>query len=48
MDAMPQLRPGDGAPHFDLQSDEGERVPSATLRGSRTVLYFFPKADTSG
>ncbi len=48
MDAMAQLAPGDPAPAFDLRSDDDERVSSGALHGTRTVLYFFPKADTSG
>ena len=35
-------------PKFDLETDNGERISSADLRGHRTVLYFYPKDDTSG
>lgn len=48
MAPMAQLTAGDAAPDFDLLDDQGERVTSDSLRGTRTVLYFFPKADTSG
>ena len=48
MRRMAQLTAGDAAPDFDLLDDQGDRVPSGSLRGTRTVLYFFPKADTSG
>lgn len=43
-----QLGEGDAAPTFDLLDDSGQRLSSDSLRGSRYVLYFFPKADTSG
>lgn len=45
---MPQLSAGDPAPAFDLETDEGKRLSLDSLRGGRVVLYFFPKADTSG
>jgi len=42
-----ELTPGDKAPAFRVQTDEGE-VSSATLKGKPYVLYFYPKDDTSG
>ena len=39
---------GDMAPEFSLESDTGETVRLADLRGGRVVLYFYPKDDTSG
>ncbi len=42
------LEPGDAAPDFSLQSDTGDIVRLADLRGSRVVLYFYPKDDTPG
>lgn len=39
---------GDMAPDFTLPSDSGEPVRLADLRGTRVVLYFYPKDDTSG
>ena len=44
----PDLRTGDLAPAFDLPASSGRRVRSTDLRGSPYVLYFYPKADTSG
>jgi peroxiredoxin Q/BCP len=41
------LEPGDHAPAFRLETDDGE-VSSAKLRGKPFVLYFYPKDDTSG
>ena len=42
------LENGDIAPNFELQSDEGNQVKLADLRGQRVVLFFYPKADTPG
>jgi thioredoxin-dependent peroxiredoxin len=39
---------GAPAPDFELQSDEGETVTLAALRGKPVVLYFYPKDDTPG
>jgi len=45
---VPELRAGDRAPAFHLKDHAGTEVSSEDLRGMRTVLYFFPKADTAG
>lgn len=45
-DKMPDV--GDVAPDFELVSDEGTRVRLSGLRGKKVILYFFPKAGTSG
>lgn len=42
------LAPGDRAPDFTLPASRGRTVSSAALRGKPYVLYFYPKADTSG
>lgn len=42
------LKAGDRIPDFDLATDRGERVSPKALRGSRAVLYFYPKDDTPG
>lgn len=42
------LKPGDAAPDFTLKDQDGKNVRLSALRGKRVVLYFFPKADTSG
>lgn len=36
------------APDFALDTDGGDTVRLADLRGRRVVLYFYPKDDTSG
>jgi peroxiredoxin Q/BCP len=43
---MPE--PGDAAPDFALTDDHGDTVRLSDLRGSRVVLYFYPKDDTPG
>ena len=39
---------GERAPLFELTSDKGETVRLTDYLGHRVVLYFYPKADTSG
>lgn len=48
---MPDLAEGDPAPDFTLPAagwPAGEELGLADLRGKKVVLYFFPKAMTSG
>ncbi len=42
------LSPGDPAPAFDLPADDGSTVSLDSLKGSRVVVYFYPKDDTPG
>jgi peroxiredoxin Q/BCP len=42
------IEEGQPAPDFELQSDSGETVSLAALRGRPVVLYFYPKDDTPG
>ncbi len=39
---------GDALPGFDLETGGGGRLSSGDLQGRRSVLYFYPKDDTSG
>ena len=39
---------GDQAPDFSLPASRGRTVSAGMLRGKPYVLYFYPKADTSG
>jgi peroxiredoxin Q/BCP len=39
---------GDMVPAFEMTADDGSTVSEASLRGTRYVLYFYPKDDTPG
>jgi thioredoxin-dependent peroxiredoxin len=39
---------GQPLPDVEFVTESGERLPSANLAGSKTVLYFYPKDDTPG
>lgn len=39
---------GQKAPAFSLQSNTGEKISLAGLKGKNVVLYFYPKDDTPG
>jgi thioredoxin-dependent peroxiredoxin len=40
--------PGQPAPDFTLPRDGGTDITLSALRGSKVVLYFYPKDDTPG
>ncbi len=42
------LEPGDVAPDFTLNDQEGNPVSLSGLRGKTVVVYFYPRADTPG
>jgi thioredoxin-dependent peroxiredoxin len=42
------LREGDAAPDFRVTADDGRTVSLADYRGKNVILYFYPKANTSG
>jgi len=42
------LSEGDKAPGFTLSDQHGEKVKLSDLKGQTVVLYFYPKANTSG
>ena len=42
------LETGQPAPSFSLESDTGETVTLDSLKGTPTVIYFYPKDDTPG
>jgi thioredoxin-dependent peroxiredoxin len=42
------LAEGDKAPAFTLPDQNGEKVKLSDLKGQTVVLYFYPKANTSG
>jgi thioredoxin-dependent peroxiredoxin len=39
---------GDVAPAFEGTTQDGSRINSASFRGKPFILYFYPKANTSG
>ncbi len=43
-----ELREGDPAPDFELETDAGERLRLSELGGRTVVLYFYPRAGTPG
>lgn len=42
------LRAGDSAPDFPVTLPDGSSRPFSSLRGHPVILFFFPKANTSG
>ncbi|MBQ8553892.1 MAG: thioredoxin-dependent thiol peroxidase [Alistipes sp.] len=45
---MAKLSVGDMAPWFECKTQDGSTLTLDDLKGSRTVLYFYPKDNTSG
>jgi peroxiredoxin Q/BCP len=45
---MSRLEPGIKAPSFALTDQDGRKVSSASLKGERYVIYFYPEDDTPG
>ncbi|HEX6475410.1 MAG TPA: redoxin domain-containing protein, partial [Candidatus Limnocylindria bacterium] len=41
-------QPGEDAPDFSLQADDGSAVSRRSQLGRRYILYFYPKDDTPG
>jgi peroxiredoxin Q/BCP len=42
------LKIGGKAPEFTLKSDGSKEVSLNDFRGKRVLIFFFPKANTSG
>jgi len=42
------LKVGDQAPDFHLKTGGGKEVSLNDFKGKRVLLFFFPKANTSG
>ena len=42
------LQIGDRIPHFKVQDQYGNTVDSMELLGRKTIIYFYPKDNTSG
>lgn len=45
---MTTLKPGDKAPDFQSQDQEGNPVRLSDFKGKKLVLFFYPKASTPG
>lgn len=45
---MTRLEPGDPAPEFTLDDQDGSTLSLSDLRGRRTVVFFYPVAMTPG
>jgi peroxiredoxin Q/BCP len=45
---MSELKPGDPAPGFTLERQQGGTVSLSDFRGRKVLVYFYPKADTPG
>ncbi len=45
---MPPLQIGSKAPAFRLQADDGQPVALKDFAGQQVLLFFYPKASTSG
>ena len=45
---MTTLKPGDKAPNFTAQNQNGETIKLSDYKGKKIVLYFYPKDDTTG
>ena len=42
------LKIGDKMPEFQVQDQDGKTVSSKDLLGKKTIIYFYPKDNTSG
>ena len=42
------LKIGDKMPQFQVQDQDGKMVSSKDLLGKKTIIYFYPKDNTSG
>ena len=42
------LKIGDRMPHFEVMDQSGNMVSSESLLGKKTIIYFYPKDNTSG
>ena len=42
------LKIGDRMPYFEVQDQDGNTVNSGELLGRKTIIYFYPKDNTSG
>jgi len=45
---MTTLKPGDKAPDFTAENQDGKTIKLSDFKGKKVVLYFYPKDDTTG
>ena len=45
---MAPLKQGDQAPDFALSGQEGQTVKLNDFKGKKLLMFFYPKAGTSG
>ena len=45
---MAKLKPGDKAPDFKLLDQNENTISLSDFKGSKVLIYFYPKADTPG
>ena len=48
MKSKNMLKIGDKMPHFEVVDQDGKIVTSNDLLGRKTIIYFYPKDNTSG
>jgi peroxiredoxin Q/BCP len=48
MSDLIRLEPGDKAPAFSLDDQDGTMVKLSSFKGRKVLVYFYPKADTPG
>lgn len=48
MESRPAIGKGDRAPGFTLPDASGKMVKLSDFKGGKLLIYFFPKAGTSG
>ncbi len=42
------LKPSDKAPDFNLPDQDGKKISLLDFRGRQVLIFFYPKAGTSG
>jgi peroxiredoxin Q/BCP len=45
---MKTLQVGDQLPYFSTTDEEGNKIESTDMLGSKSVIFFYPKANTPG